>query len=304
VSRVSESTLVEEKAQRSARPAGGGRALDVLPKTDRVTVIRPAPRWPRLDLGELWHYRELFGRFVWRDVKVRYKQTFIGVAWAILQPFLTMIVFTVVINHIGRVHTPIPYPLFALSTLALWYYFSNGVSLTSASLVSSAPLITKVYFPRISVVLSPILAGIVDFCLAFLLVAGAMVYYGFGPPLQALLVPLFVLLAGFMALGLGLVLSALNVSYRDIRYAVPFVLQLWLWATPVAYPAGAVPAKFKLLYDLNPMTGVVEGYRWALLGTGSVRALHLVVSIGTALVLVVGGAVYFARAERAFADVI
>jgi lipopolysaccharide transport system permease protein len=215
-----------------------------------------------------------------------------------------MIVFTIVINHIGRVHTPIPYPLFALSTLALWYYFSNGVSLTSASLVSSAPLITKVYFPRASVVLSPILAGLVDFCLAFCLVAGAMAYYGFGPPLQALLVPLFVVLAGFMALGLGLVLSALNVSYRDIRYAVPFGLQLWLWATPVAYPGGAVPSRFRLLYDLNPMTGVVEGYRWALLGTGHVRPLHLAVSLGTALVLLVGGALYFARAERAFADVI
>jgi lipopolysaccharide transport system permease protein len=270
----------------------------------QTLVIRPPSGFAGLGLGDLWRFRELLLFLTWRDIKIRYKQTILGAAWAILQPFLTMIVFTVVINHIGRVHTPIPYPLFALSTLALWYYFSNGVSLTSASLVSSAPLITKVYFPRISVVLSPILAGIVDFCLAFLLVAGAMVYYGFGPPLQALLVPLFVLLAGFMALGLGLVLSALNVSYRDIRYAVPFVLQLWLWATPVAYPAGAVPAKFKLLYDLNPMTGVVEGYRWALLGTGSVRALHLAVSIGTALVLVVGGAVYFARAERAFADVI
>ena len=270
----------------------------------QTLVIRPPSGFAGLGLGDLWRFRELLLFLTWRDIKVRYKQTLLGAAWAILQPFLTMIVFTVVINKIGKVHTPIPYPLFALSTLALWYYFSNGVSLTSASLVSSAPLITKVYFPRVSVVLSPILAGLVDFCLAFCLVAGAMVYYGFGPPLQALLVPLFVVLAGFMALGLGLVLSALNVSYRDIRYAVPFGLQLWLWATPVAYPAGAVPARFKLLYDLNPMTGVVEGYRWALLGTGHVRALHLAISIGTALVLLVGGALYFSRAERVFADVI
>jgi homopolymeric O-antigen transport system permease protein len=270
----------------------------------QTLVIRPPSGFSGLGLGDLWRFRELLLFLTWRDIKVRYKQTLLGAAWAILQPFLTMIVFTIVINHIGKVHTPIPYPLFALSTLALWYYFSNGVSLTSASLVSSAPLITKVYFPRVSVVLSPILAGLVDFCLAFCLVAGAMVYYGFGPPLQALLVPLFVVLAGFMALGLGLVLSALNVSYRDIRYAVPFGLQLWLWATPVAYPGGAVPDRFKLLYDLNPMTGVVEGYRWALLGTGHVRALHLAISIATALVLVVGGALYFSRAERAFADVI
>jgi len=274
--------------------------------TDReqTLVIRPPSGFSGIGLVDLWRFRELLLFLTWRDIKVRYKQTLLGAAWAILQPFLTMIIFTVVINHIGRVHTPIPYPLFALSTLALWYYFSNGVNLTSSSLVASAALITKVYFPRVSVVLSPILAGLVDFCLAFLLVAGAMVYYGFGPPLQALLVPLFVLLAGLMALGLGLVLSALNVTYRDIRYAVPFTLQLWLWATPVAYPGGAVPAKFKLLYTLNPMTGVVEDYRWALLGLGPVHLTSLAVSIGTAIVLVVGGAVYFSRAERAFADVI
>ena len=271
---------------------------------EQMLVIRPPSGFSGLGVADLWRFRELLLFLTWRDIKIRYKQTLLGAAWAILQPFLTMIVFTVVINKIGKVHTPIPYPLFALSTLALWYYFSNSVNLTSASLVGSAALITKVYFPRISVVLSPILAGLVDFCLAFCLVAGAMVYYGYGPPVQALLVPLFVVLAGFMALGLGLVLSALNVSYRDIRYAVPFVLQLWLFATPVAYPTGAVPAKYRLLYDVNPMSGVVEGYRWALLGTGHVRPLHLVVSLGTALVLVVGGALYFARAERAFADVI
>jgi len=235
---------------------------------------------------------------------VRYKQTLLGAAWAILQPFLTMIVFTVVINKIGRVHTPIPYPLFALSTLALWYYFSNSVSLTSASLVGSSALITKVYFPRISVVLSPILASLVDFCLAFCLVLGTMAYYGFAPPVHALLVPLFVVLAGLMALGLGLVLSALNVSYRDIRYAVPFVLQLWLFASPVGYPGSAIPEKYKLLYTVNPMTGVVEGYRWALLGTDHVRPLHLGISLGTAFVLLLGGALYFSRAERSFADVV
>lgn len=280
------------------------QAMSAAAEKQQTLVIRPPSGFSGLGLGDLWRFRELLLFLTWRDIKIRYKQTILGAAWALLQPFLTMIVFTVVINHIGRIHTSIPYPLFALSTLALWYYFSNSVNLTSASLVGSAALITKVYFPRISVVLSPILSSLVDFCLAFLLVAGTMVYYGFGPPLHALLMPLFVLLAGLMALGLGLVLSALNVKYRDIRYAVPFVLQLWLWATPVAYPGSAVPERFKLLYTLNPMTGVVEGYRWALLGTGHVRALHLAISIGTALVLLVGGAVYFSRAERAFADVI
>src|ERR687888_676211 len=215
----------------------------VVEQDQQTLVIRPPGRFGSLGIGDLWRFRELLLFLTWRDIKIRYKQTVLGAAWAILQPFLTMIVFTIVINHIGKVHTPIPYPLFALSTLALWYYFSNGVSLTSASLVSSAPLITRVYFPRVSVVLSPILAGLVDFCLAFCLVAGAMVYYGFAPPVHALLVPLFVILAGLMALGLGLVLSALNVRFRDIRYAVPFVLQLWLFATPVASPATAVPEK-------------------------------------------------------------
>jgi lipopolysaccharide transport system permease protein len=273
-------------------------------KQQPTLVIRPPSGFAGLGVTDLWRFRELLLFLTWRDIKIRYKQTVLGAAWALLQPFLTMIVFTVVINHIGRIHTPIPYPLFALSTLALWYYFSNSVNLTSASLVGSATLITKVYFPRISVVLSPILAGLVDFCLAFVLVAGTMAYYGFAPPVHALLVPLFVLLAGLMALGLGLVLSALNVKYRDIRYAVPFVLQLWLWASPVAYPGSVVPARFKLLYTLNPMTGVVEGYRWALLGSGNVRVLHLGISIGTTLVLLLGGALYFSRAERAFADVI
>jgi lipopolysaccharide transport system permease protein len=270
----------------------------------QTLVIRPPSGFSSLGVIDLWRFRELVLFLTWRDIKIRYKQTLLGAAWAILQPFLTMIVFTVVINHIGRVQTPIPYPLFALSTLALWYYFSNGVNLTSGSLVGSAPLITKVYFPRLAVVVSPVLGGLLDFCLAFLLVVGAMVYYGFGPPLHALLMPLFVVLAGLMALGLGLVLSALNVRYRDIRYAVPFVLTLWLWATPVAYPGGAVPPRYKLLYTLNPMTGVVEGYRWALLGVGRVHATSLAISVGTALVLVAGGAVYFSRAERAFADVI
>jgi lipopolysaccharide transport system permease protein len=273
-------------------------------KQQPTLVIRPPSGLGGLVLTDLWRFRELLLFLTWRDIKIRYKQTLLGAAWAILQPFLTMIVFTVVINHIGRVKTPIPYPLFALSTLALWYYFSNSVNGTSASLVGNAALITKVYFPRISVVLSPILSGVVDFCLAFLLVAAAMVYYGFTPPVQALLVPLFVVLAGAMALGLGLVLSSLNVRYRDIRYAVPFMLQLWLWATPVAYPGGAVPDKYQLLYTLNPMTGVVEGYRWALLGMSVPHPSSLAISIGTTLVLLVVGTLYFSRAEREFADVI
>ena len=283
---------------------GMSAATSLEKQHSQTLVIRPPAGFAGLGIGDLWRSRELVLFLTWRDVKIRYKQTVLGASWAILQPFLTMIVFTLVINHIGRIKTPIPYPLFSLSTLALWFYFANAVNLTSNSLVGSAPLITKVYFPRLSVVISPVLGGLVDFALALVLVAGAMVYYGFTPPLQALLTPLFVVLAMLIALGLGLVLSALNVRYRDIRYAVPFVMTLWLWASPVAYPGGAIPHKYHLIYTLNPMTGVVEGYRWALLGLGPVHLTTIAVSIGTALVLVLGGAVYFSRAERAFADVI
>jgi len=271
---------------------------------EQTLVIRPPSGFAGLGVSDLWRFRELLLFLTWRDIKIRYKQTVLGAAWALLQPFLMMIVFTLVLNHIGRIKTPIPYPLFSLSTLALWTYFANAVNLTSNSLVGSASLITKVYFPRLSVVISPVLGGLVDFVLALLLVAGAMIYYGFAPPLQALLVPLFVLLAGLIALGLGLVLSALNVSYRDIRYAVPFLMTIWLWLSPVAYPGGVVPHRYHLLYTLNPMTGVIEGYRWALLGLGPVHTTSLVVSVATAMVLVAGGAVYFSRAERVFADVI
>ena len=270
----------------------------------QTLVIRPPSGFSSLGVIDLWRFRELVLFLTWRDIKIRYKQTVLGAAWALIQPFLMMIVFTLVINRIGKIKAPIPYPLFVLSTLALWTYFANAVNLTSNSLVGSAALITKVYFPRLSVVISPVLGGLVDFLLMLLLVGGAMVYYGFTPPLQALATPLFVLLAGLIALGLGLVLSALNVRYRDIRYAVPFVMTIWLWVSPVAYPGGAIPHRYHLVYTLNPMTGVIEGYRWALLGLGPVHLTSLAVSIGTAIVLVVGGAVYFSRAERAFADVI
>jgi homopolymeric O-antigen transport system permease protein len=273
-------------------------------ENQQTLVIRPPSGFAGLGIVDLWRFRELLLFLTWRDIKIRYKQTILGAAWAILQPFLMMIVFTLVINRIGGIEAPIPYPLFVLSTLALWTYFANAVNLTSNSLVGSAALITKVYFPRLSVVISPVLGGLVDFALMLVLVGGAMVYYGFAPPLQALLTPVFVLLAGVIALGLGLVLSALNVRYRDIRYAVPFVTTIWLWLSPVAYPGGAVPHRYHLVYTLNPMTGVIEGYRWALLGLGPVHPASLVVSVATALVLVVGGAVYFSRAERAFADVI
>jgi lipopolysaccharide transport system permease protein len=268
-------------------------------------VIRPPSAWAGLGLRDLWRYRELLFFLTWRDVKVRYKQTVLGAVWALLQPFVTMIVFTVVFNHIGRIRTgAVPYPLFALSGLALWFYFSNAVNVTSSSLVSNAALITKVYFPRLAVAISPVLAGLVDLGLALVIVGAAMAYYGFVPELQIVLLPAFVLLMLVTALGVGLFLSALNVRYRDIRYAVPFVMQIWLYVSPIAYPSDRVPERFRSLYALNPLSGVIDGFRWSLLGTGHLEPARLGVSVVVALALLVGGAAYFSRTERTFADVI
>jgi lipopolysaccharide transport system permease protein len=274
-------------------------------ETDPQTlVIRPPGRWPALGLRELWRHRELVFFLTWRDVKVRYKQTVLGAFWALLQPFVTMIVFTVVFNRFGKIKTDVPYPLFSLAGLALWFYFSNAVGLTSNSLVANSALITKVYFPRLSIALSPVIAGVVDLALALVVVAGAMAWYGFVPGIQILLVPVFVLLALATALGVGLVLASLNVRYRDIRYAIPFVMQIWLYASPVAYPSSLVHGTYRTLYGLNPMTGVIDGFRWSLLGSGHLEWRALALSAATAAVLLVGGAVYFARTERTFADVV
>lgn len=267
-------------------------------------VIRPPTRFASIGLRDLWRFRELVLFLTWRDIKVRYKQTILGALWALIQPFMTMIVFTVVFNHFGKIRTDVPYPLFALSGLAFWFYFANSVSLTSNSLVANAAVITKVYFPRLTVAISPLLAGLVDLLLALLLVGAAMVHYGFTPDARILLVPVFVLLAVLTALGVGLILTCVNVKYRDVRYAVPFVMQIWLYASPVAYPSTLVQGKFRTLYGLNPLTGVLDGFRWALLGTGNLNVGRLVLSTGVALGLLVVGILYFARTERTFADVI
>jgi lipopolysaccharide transport system permease protein len=273
-------------------------------REQQTLVIRPPTGWTSVGVAELWRFRELLFFLTWRDVKVRYKQTILGALWALVQPFMTMIVFTLVFNHFGKIEAPVPYPLFALAGLSLWFYFTNSVTLTSNSLVANAPLITKVYFPRLAVAISPLLAGLVDLVLALALVGGTMAYYGVGPGPQIALLPLFALLAVLTALGVGLVLSSLNVKYRDVRYVVPFVMQLWLYASPVAYPSSLVHGTYRTLYGLNPMTGVIDGFRWCLLDVAPPSAGSLVVSVAVAVALVAGGAVYFARTERSFADVI
>lgn len=268
-----------------------------------VVAIEPSQGWASLQLRDLWEYRELLYFLVWRDVKVRYKQTVLGAAWAIIQPLLTMVVFAVFFGRLAGVPSDgVPYPLFAFAALVPWTFFANALNHGSNSLVGSAHLITKVYFPRLVVPLASVLSGVVDFLLAFAVLLALMPWYGIGLSARVVFVPLFVLLAVATALGVALWLSALNVEYRDVRYTVPFLTQFWLFVTPVAYPSSLLSEPWRTLYGLNPMAGVVDGFRWALLGTGSGPGPMLAVSSLAALALLVGGAYYFRRLERTFAD--
>lgn len=275
-------------------------ATSVLPKT----IIRPSRGWAPINFRELWHYHELLYFLVWRDVKVRYKQTALGAAWAIIQPFFTMVVFSIFFGRLAKIPSEgIPYPVFAYVALLPWTYFAQSLNAASNSLVGSANLITKVYFPRLIVPLSGVLGGLVDFVIAFAVLIGLMLYYGIVPTAAVGLLPLFLLLALATALGVGLWLSALNVEYRDVRYVIPFLTQFWLFATPVAYPSSLLSEPWRTIYGLNPMVGVVEGFRWALLGAQPPGPM-LGVSIGVAVALLMSGVMYFRRMERTFADVV
>lgn len=270
------------------------------------TSIRPPRFWDWVDFTESWRYRELFAQFTWRDVKVRYKQTVLGALWAILQPFMLMVVFTIVFSRIANLPSQgIPYPVFNYAALLPWILFAQGVTRSSESLVANAPLLTKVYFPRLTLPSAAIAGCLVDFLLSSVVLAGLMIYYGV-PPNGAymLLMPLFLILVVVSALGVGLWLAALNALYRDIRYIVPFGVQLWLFATPVVYPASLLPESWQLIYPLNPMVGAVEGFRWSLLGTPAPSAWTVLVSSGVALILCVSGLMYFRTTEKRIADVI
>ncbi len=270
-----------------------------------VVVIRPSRGWASLQLRAVWEYRELLYFLVWRDVKVRYKQTALGAAWAILQPLAMMVVFTVIFGNLARLPSEgIPYPVFAFAALLPWNYFSGAFARSSGSLVASANLITKVYFPRLVIPISGVAAGLVDFGLAFVVLIGLMVWYGVMPTLAILWLPVFLLVAAGASLGVGLWLSALNVRYRDVQHIVPFLSQLWMFATPVVYPASLVPEQWRLLYWLNPMAGVVEGFRWALVGQGQLPWSMLALSALVTLLLLASGTVYFAQMEKTFADVV
>jgi lipopolysaccharide transport system permease protein len=287
--------------------ATGAAAAPELP----TVVIRPTRGWTSLRLHDVWEYRELLYFLVWRDVKVRYKQTALGAAWAILQPLMAMIVFTIFFGNLAGVGSEgLPYPLFSYAGLLPWTFFAQGLSQSSDSLVGSANLVRKVYFPRLVIPASSVIGGLVDFAIAFIVLVALMAFYRVAPTPTALFLPLFVLLALATALGVGMWLSALNVQYRDVKYVLPFFIQLWLFVTPVIYPAGRVTSRLaKLgipvwLYGLNPMVGVVEGFRWALFGSGSGPGPVLAASAAISAFLLVSGAFYFRRMERTFADVV
>lgn len=267
--------------------------------------IEPTRGWVPLRLGELVAYRELLFFLVWRDLKVRYRQTALGVAWAVLQPLLTMMVFTLFFGRLARVPSDgVPYALFAYTALVPWTFFATALAMGSNSLVGSAGLITKVYFPRLTIPLATVLASLVDFALAFPVLFGLMWYHGVEPTANVVWLPLFMALAFTTALGVALWLAALNVQFRDVRHVVPFLTQLWMLATPIAYPSSLLPAEWRPVYALNPMVGVVEGFRWALLGADTRPGPMILVSAVASLLVLVGGAFFFRRMERSFADVV
>jgi lipopolysaccharide transport system permease protein len=271
----------------------------------RAVVIEPAKGWVGLRLRELWEYRELLYFLTWREVKVRYKQTAIGAAWALIQPLFTMLVFALFFGRLAKIPSDgVPYPVFSLAGLVPWTFFANGLAQSSNSLVGNANLVSKVYFPRLAVPIAFILSGMVDFALSFVMLVGFMLFEGVHPTARILWLPAFLLLAISTSLGVGLWLSALNVEYRDVRYAVPFVVQFWMFATPVAYSSSLVPEPWRSWYGINPMVGVVEGFRWSLLGTGHAPGTMLALSVLVSVLLLTGGAYYFRRMERNFADVI
>ena len=270
-----------------------------------VVRIEAVRGWLALDLGEVWAYRDLVYFFVWRDIKVRYKQTVIGAAWAILQPVLTMVVFSLFFGRLAKIPSGgLPYPIFYYSALLPWMYFATAMQAATNIVVENQRVITKIYFPRVVLPISSVMAGLVDFAISFGVFLVLMAYYRIVPSAAVVWLPLFLLLAVLTALGVGLWLSALNALYRDVRYVVPFLVQFWMFASPVAYPSSLVPAKWRWLYGLNPMAGVIEGFRWALTGHGEPPGILLAASSAAVILLVLSGLVYFHAMEGTIADVV
>jgi lipopolysaccharide transport system permease protein len=281
-----------------------GRNIPTSDQEQFTTIIRPARGWIPLHLRDLWEYRELLFFLIWRDIKVRYKQTALGAAWAILQPLLTMIVFSIIFGRlVGVPSDGIPYPLFAYTALLPWQFFAHALTESGNSLIANQQLITKVYFPRLVIPLAATLAGLVDLGFAFFVLLGMLFFFGIAPSAAIFALFPFLLLAILTALAMGLWLSALNVQYRDVRHTLPFLIQFWFFITPIAYPSSLIPEQWRVWYGLNPMVGVVEGFRWALLGRPLPSPL-IGVSALVVFALLIGGLIYFRRMERTFADVI
>ncbi|OQY27196.1 MAG: phosphate ABC transporter permease [Candidatus Cloacimonetes bacterium 4572_55] len=274
-------------------------------KDTPIIRIRPGKGWAPLRPKELWEYRELLYFFTWRDIKVRYKQTVLGAAWAVIQPFFTMIVFSLFFGKLAKIPSDnIPYPIFSYAALVPWSFFSNSLTHGSNSLVENANLIKKIYFPRLLVPTSSVISGIVDFILAFIVLLLMMMFFRITPTIHVVWLPFLLLLAFATSLGVGLWLSAMNVQFRDVRYVIPFLTQFWLFITPIAYPSSLLPEPWRTLYAINPMAGVVEGFRWALLGADTAPGMMIVISSIVSGVILVSGAYYFRRMERSFADVV
>ena len=273
--------------------------------TEFTLRIEPTRGFFKLDLAAVWEYRELLYFLVWRDVKVRYKQTIIGAAWAILQPLMTMMIFTVIFGNFANIPSDgLPYSIFSYTALMPWNYFSQAISRGGISLVGEANLIVKVYFPRLIIPIASVVAPLTDFFMSFLVLIVMIAWFGIVPGWNVLYLPVFLLLALMTGLAVVLWLSPLNVRYRDVGYTIPFLIQFWLYASPVAYPVSLVPEKWRVLYSLNPMVGVIEGFRWTLLGTEAPAFDVIAVSAVMVVVLLLGGIVFFKRMERTFADVI
>ena len=287
---------------------------DVFPQsTDPFIRIRPSKGWVPLDFEEMWRYRELLYFFVWRDIKIRYKQTILGASWAIIQPLFTMVIFSLFFGKLAQVPSDgIPYPLFSYTALVPWTFFANGVTLASNSLVNNADMIRKIYFPRMSLPIAAVLAGLVDFTLAFIVLIGMIIGFSIVPAanydaqisLKVLWLPLFLLLGLVTTLGVSFWFSAMNAQFRDVRFVVPFLIQAWLFLTPIAYPSSLLPEPWRTLYGINPMAGVVEGFRWALLGTDTAPGSMMILSVLAAILILIGGAYYFRRMETKMADVL
>lgn len=280
-------------------------AVDTESEDIPVIRIQPSKGWIGLQLNELWEFRELLYFLTWRDIKVRYKQTVLGAAWAIIQPVFTMIVFSLFFGKLAKIPSDgVPYPIFAYAALVPWTFFANALNQSSNSVVASANLVRKVYFPRLAIPISSVVSGVVDFTIAFAVLILMMLGYGIYPTANIVFLPFLLLLAFTTSLGVGLWLSALNAQFRDVRYVIPFLTQFWMFSTPIAYPSSLLDEKWRAIYGLNPMVGVVEGFRWALLGTDTAPGPMILVSALVSFGLLVSGAFYFKRMERTFADVV